>query len=230
MSLFVQDLNDYRGSARVFPLPGFVMFPHVKKALHVFEPRYRQMTADALADDKFLILVQAGEGWERDYEGRVPVQPIGCLVRIEHHQPVGDGRSNLLVRGVCRVRLEKELLASTAYRTFEAVPLLDPPGQSLPRLKAELAQRMQAWFGGSGPALAQFQELLNAQLPVGNLCDILAFFLLLETEQKQRLLAELDVEKRALFLLDLLAAPPASAPAPPPPRRPLRYPPEFSNN
>ena len=43
-----QPLEDFRGTARLFPLPNLVLFPHVAQPLHVFEPRYRQMMADAL--------------------------------------------------------------------------------------------------------------------------------------------------------------------------------------
>ncbi|HEU5119195.1 MAG TPA: LON peptidase substrate-binding domain-containing protein, partial [Isosphaeraceae bacterium] len=42
------DLRDFDGVTRLFPLAGVVMFPHVVLPLHIFEPRYRQMTRDAL--------------------------------------------------------------------------------------------------------------------------------------------------------------------------------------
>ena len=45
-------LANFAGTARLFPLPNLVLFPHVVQPLHVFEPRYRQLTADALAGDR----------------------------------------------------------------------------------------------------------------------------------------------------------------------------------
>ena len=38
------DLRDFSGLCRLFPLPNVVLFPHVILPLHIFEPRYRQMT------------------------------------------------------------------------------------------------------------------------------------------------------------------------------------------
>ena len=49
-------LATFGGYARLFPLPNLVFFPHVMQPLHIFEPRYRQMTADALDDDKLIAL------------------------------------------------------------------------------------------------------------------------------------------------------------------------------
>ena len=50
-------LRDFSGTAKLFPLPNLVLFPHVIQGLHVFEPRYRQMTADALAGDGLIAIV-----------------------------------------------------------------------------------------------------------------------------------------------------------------------------
>src|SRR5436309_2528627 len=49
-------LETFTGTARLFPLPNLVLFPHVVQPLHVFEPRYRQMTADALAGDRLIAM------------------------------------------------------------------------------------------------------------------------------------------------------------------------------
>src|SRR5438067_1421098 len=49
-------LKHFRGTARLFPLPNLVLFPSVIQPLHIFEPRYREMMADALDDDRLLAL------------------------------------------------------------------------------------------------------------------------------------------------------------------------------
>ena len=46
------------------------------KLFHIFEPRYRQLAADAIAGDKFIAVVQLAEGWERDYDVPEPSEPI----------------------------------------------------------------------------------------------------------------------------------------------------------
>ena len=59
----------------LFPLPNVVLFPNVFLPLHIFEPRYREMVADALASDRMIGMVLLRPGWEHDYEGRPPVYP-----------------------------------------------------------------------------------------------------------------------------------------------------------
>src|SRR5437763_9199059 len=95
--------------ARLFPLPNVVLFPHVMLPLHIFEPRYRQMTADALAGDRLLALVLLRPGWEADYEGRPLLHAMACLGKIVADQRLPDGRYNLLLRGLCRGRLVNEM-------------------------------------------------------------------------------------------------------------------------
>src|ERR1700692_4837672 len=101
-------LSGFAGTVRLFPLPNLVLFPHVMQPLHIFEPRYRQMAADALAGDRLIAPVLLQTGWEADYEGRPAIYSMACLGRIVAEQRLDDGRFNLLLRGICRARLSKE--------------------------------------------------------------------------------------------------------------------------
>src|SRR5262249_61215492 len=97
------------GPARLFPLPTLVLFPHVLQPLHIFEPRYRQMTADALAGDRLIAMALLRPGWEKDYEGRPPIYSVICVGRIVAEKRLPDGRFNILLRGVSRARVRREL-------------------------------------------------------------------------------------------------------------------------
>ena len=79
----------------LFPLPDVVLFPHMPLPLHVFEPRYRKMTADAMASHKTIGMTLLKPGWERDYYGRPPVYPVGCAGIVEECWPLEDGRFNI---------------------------------------------------------------------------------------------------------------------------------------
>src|SRR6266704_2167528 len=94
-------LAAFGGVARLFPLPNLVLFPQVVQGLHIFEPRYRRMTADALADDHLIALVLLRPGWE-DAGDTPAVEPVACLARIFQHEELPDGRYNLRVRGAAR--------------------------------------------------------------------------------------------------------------------------------
>src|SRR3954465_13931138 len=109
MSEAFSSLTDYMGTARLFPLPNLVLFPQVMQPLHIFEPRYRQMTADALAGDRFLALALLKPGWEPTYSGNPDIYPIACLGRIIADQRLPDGRYNILVRGLSRIEVVREL-------------------------------------------------------------------------------------------------------------------------
>src|SRR5947207_4199041 len=92
----------------LFPLPNVVLFPNVFLPLHVFEPRYREMVADAIAGDRMIGMVLLQPGWEHDYEGRPPVYPIGSSGVITHFERLTDGRYNIMLRGLERFRILEE--------------------------------------------------------------------------------------------------------------------------
>src|ERR1700726_4047692 len=54
----------------LFPLPNVVLFPNVFLPLHIFEPRYRDMVADALASDRMIGMVLLRPGWDRALPSR----------------------------------------------------------------------------------------------------------------------------------------------------------------
>src|SRR6478736_5807860 len=110
-------LANFPGTARLFPLPNLVLFPHVVQPLHVFEPRYRQMTADALAGDRLIAPVLLKPGWEEEYDARPEVHPVACLGRVVADQLLPDGRYNLLLRGLSRAHLLGEVTDAKPYRT-----------------------------------------------------------------------------------------------------------------
>src|SRR6516225_12385740 len=110
----------------LFPLPNVVLFPNVFLPLHIFEPRYREMTADALASDRMIGMVLLRPGWERDYEGRPPVYPIGCSGVVTHVERLPDGRFNIVLRGLERFRILEEE-HGRAYRRALVEPLTEAP-------------------------------------------------------------------------------------------------------
>src|SRR5688500_8300962 len=108
-----------------FPLPNVVLFPHVFLPLHIFEPRYREMVADALGGDRLIGMVLLRPGWEADYDGRPPVYPIGCAGVITHQDRMPDGRYNIVLRGLEKFRITGED-ASEAYRVARVESLHEP--------------------------------------------------------------------------------------------------------
>ena len=228
MSDAFSPLSPFTGTARLFPLPNLVFFPNVMQPLHIFEPRYRQMTADALEGDRLIALVLPRPGWEQDYAGCPPIYSVATLGKIVADQKLENGRYNILLRGLSRIHLLTEIPQSKLYRKAKAELLVEGLPSSAAterRLRKRLINTAPALLFNKGGVMEQFRKLLKSELPLGALCDLIAFALPLDVEFKQSLLEELDVETRTLALLDHLAGlanKPQSAELP--------FPPEFSAN
>jgi Lon protease-like protein len=218
------DLRDFRGVGRLFPLPGVVLFPHVVLPLHIFEPRYRQLTEQALASDRFITIVQTKPDQEWGGAGEPALESIGCLGRILNCERLPDGRFNFLLLGRKRVRLRRELAPDTLYRQAELEILEDAPAPpEAPTLQAALLDGFRALMAARGPLDPELEGLLKGNLPLGVLTDILAHTLGLPPAVKQGLLAEARPCRRAEVLETILRG---LRPEP----RPGSFPPPFSDN
>ena len=104
----------------IFPLPGAVLFPGLHLPLHIFEPRYRAMVQDVLVRDRRIGMIQPrvlpGE------EDREPpaLYDVGCVGKIVDVEALDDGRFNLVLEGVARFRVRRELDVITPFRQVEA--------------------------------------------------------------------------------------------------------------
>ena len=92
----------------IFPLPNVVLFPSALFPLHIFEPRYRAMVADALEGERLIGMVMLRPGWERHYEQAPDVYPVGCAGFITHADRLADGRYNIMLRGLEKFRIAAE--------------------------------------------------------------------------------------------------------------------------
>ncbi len=196
---------NFSGVARLFPLPNFVMFPHVIQPLHVFEPRYRELIADAMEGDRLIATAILKSGWEADYEGRPPIEPICSISQIVSSSPLEDGSSNLLLAGYWRARITQELSTDQMFRSA-SVELLDdvylPSGASQrPTLQRALLDSFDQVSSNLPLHQGQLEELMAAQVPLGVLTDIISFTLELDVSARLQLLGELNVDQRARVLL-----------------------------
>lgn len=105
----------------LFPLP-MVLFPGTVELLHIFEPRYRRMLADILADDRQFGLLSTTPGTA---EGAIPTGTVGTMARVETVQPLEDGRSNIAIRGLDRFVFRGFVESPAPYRVGEIERLPD---------------------------------------------------------------------------------------------------------
>ncbi|MHB1561286.1 MAG: LON peptidase substrate-binding domain-containing protein [Isosphaeraceae bacterium] len=219
---FHTELPDFSGRCRLFPLPNLVLFPHVILPLHIFEPRYRQMTRDALDGDQLVTMVQvrptaAGTTGTEP----VPIMDVACVGKIVQHERLPDGRFNILLLGCKRVRLLEETPSPKLYRIARAKVMEDLEWLEAPDAgRTELVTLALELLQAGGRLDADLSGLLHSNLPLGMLADIVAHVLELPASVKQSLLDEVRVEVRIgnlLSILRRLCGPGAcSRPYPPP--------------
>ena len=192
----------------LFPLPNVVLFPNVFLPLHIFEPRYREMVADAVASDRLIGMVLLRPGWERDYEGRPAVYPIGCSGVLTHVERLGDGRFNLVLRGLERFRIVEED-HDRPYRRAVVEPLHEQTlagedREAIRRQRSKLESMLSPVRSELGEARLATDARVPAAMSDEDLVNALAQYLDLEPLEKQALLEKPCLRTRAESLVELL--------------------------
>ena len=106
----------------LFPLPNVVLVPQAVLPLHIFEERYKAMTADALRGDRLIAMALLKPGWEKCYYSRPAIEPVVCAGIILSHEKLADGTYNFLLQGLVRATVAREH-GQEPYRLAELHPL-----------------------------------------------------------------------------------------------------------
>jgi Lon protease-like protein len=187
----------------LFPLPSVVLFPNVFLPLHIFEPRYREMVADALTSDRMIGMVLLKPGWEHDYDGRPPVYPIGCSGVMTHAERLADGRYNIVLRGVERFRILAED-HGRSYRRATFEPIADGTVSTQDRAAIRTQRAKLETLLAPAVDHAEGDAKIPAAMPDEDLVNALAQYLDLEPLEKQALLEQATLRTRAESLVELL--------------------------
>jgi Lon protease-like protein len=110
----------------ILPLTGSLLLPGNLLPLNIFEPRYRNLVADALEGERLVGMIQPlvprQDNWVEAAQGSddPELYSVGCIGRIDECEPQQDGRYLILLRGVCRFRVRRELPVHREYRRVQA--------------------------------------------------------------------------------------------------------------
>jgi hypothetical protein len=180
----------------LFPLSAPALFPHSAAPLHVFEPRYRALVADALATDRRIGMATVRPEALAAMAGDPPLHAIGCAGLIAEHQRLEDGRALLLLQATARFRIVSEPArpAERLYRVAQVELLEDPLGDE----RAAHAQRAHA--------LRELRELGRAGRLELDLARLEALNLARFSGEVSRALPLPPREKQALLEAPSLAA------------------------
>jgi Lon protease-like protein len=188
----------------VFPLPGVVLFPRALLPLHIFEPRYRAMLADAMGSHKCMAMALAvGQG--SGGGAHPPIARVAGAGFVVRHEAMPDGRSNLLLHGRARVLLD-ELPFEPPYRRARARILTETGTEVDEAHRAALLAAAAAFVAEARRHEVEIDFALPEGADGSAVADLTAHHLLLEAETRQRALEELDVGARVLFVAGALAA------------------------
>jgi Lon protease-like protein len=182
----------------IFPLPDVVLFPGALLPLHVFEQRYRDLTAHVLGGSRIMAVPRLRPGYQAEYQGRPPVfetTGVGFVVDSERQ---GDGRYNLVLRGVARVAIREELPPDRSFRLVRARLLVDHAYDEALLAAAHervlaLCDRLALGLGAEGAGLVRMVR--SVQSP-GGCADLIAAALVTDPDERQALLETLDPTAR----------------------------------
>ena len=179
----------------VFPLPQVVLFPGALMPLHIFEARYRAMTRDLVASTRRICIAQIPEDHDIDAQGQPGIARVAGIGEIVKCDALPDGRFNILVEGKARVQLA-ELPFRRPYRRAD-LTILQPSGScpdaALVRALVSTASKLAGLVRKCHPG---FQFCLPRSEDPGAVADACAHYLVLDGNQRQKLLEMLDVEER----------------------------------
>src|SRR6267154_6903308 len=204
----------------VMTLPNATLFPQALLPLYVFEPRYRQMLADALHSNRMFSVAMQKPGSPRGTPS--PVAGLGLIrVSVGHR----DGTSHLILQGLARVELE-EAVRYKPYRIQRIKPLQAPPCDNVKvdalvaKLRELLQDRIQLGLPFPFPVMSPGQpesspvppsfspkEILNYLDSITDpeqAADLVSCAVLPGAIERQTILETVDVEARLKRLIQFL--------------------------
>jgi hypothetical protein len=183
----------------IFPLEGALVLPRGQLPLNIFEPRYLAMVKDAMGGDRLVGMVQPRDDGS--------LYGVGGLGRITQFTDPENGRLLIVLTGLTRFRIVRELAAATPYRQVEAdygdyFDDFRPAEPLAAALRADLEASLRVYLDAQGLA-ADWDAVANAddESLVNTLSAVCPF----GPAEKQALLEAKSVPARAVTLSALMS-------------------------
>ena len=117
---FEHNINELPTSLPLFPLNKVLLLPRAKLPLNLFENRYLHMLDYALANKRMIGMVQPKEKVLKNSEIKNPnLYQIGCAGRVTAFSETNDNRYELILKGVCRFKINKEKKIVNGFRSAD---------------------------------------------------------------------------------------------------------------
>ena len=206
----------------VMTLPNATLFPQALLPIYIFEPRYRQMLADALDSHRMFSVAMQKPGNTRETPS--PVAGLGLIrVSVGHR----DGTSHLILQGLARVELA-EAVRYRPYRVQRIHLIQTPPSDSatvtalVSRVRRLLEERNRLGLQFPLPVMSpdhakkdsgtpdfsvqEILQYLDSVADAEQVVDLVSGAVLPRGMEQQAILEIPDVEGRLRRLIDFLLA------------------------
>jgi len=181
----------------IFPLSGAILYPGLQLPLHIFEPRYRAMIGDSLVRDRMIGMIQP----QQPVEG-APLYNIGCLGKIGDVEAMEDGRYNILLEGLTRFRVVREMVVTTPFRQVEGELIPEPDGEALAAVERAMFEREARRFAIAQGYRVDWEQVtrLDDHALINGVSQIAPF----DSAAKQALLEANSISERCELLVQLM--------------------------
>ena len=195
----------------LFPL-GTVLMPGALLPLHIFEPRYRQLTDDLITGtvpDKEFGVIAVREGWAPDDDGIAGLHGVGCTAELRDVRRLPDGRFDIVTRGARRFRLldldaeSKPYLIGSVEFLPDAEADAGPDQATMTRMLSAAARDAHRRYCAAAWKTDDWSEP-EADLEPGTLPHVLAADCLLPIGDRQSLLEQTSPTERLRMVRSLL--------------------------
>lgn len=191
----------------LFPLSNFIFFPNTSIPLNIFEQRYIQMIHDSLKKNRIIGLIQPKYKKNNFISNNPDLYSIGCAGKITNYSTTDDNRIVLVLDGISRFKILKELPNEKLYRKFKVdfsqfKDDLNDGGHKLEFSDLKLLFKdLKLFFQKKSYELDwKILEKQNLDLAINSLCMIAPFSL----EEKQILLESKRISDRKVKLKEIL--------------------------
>ncbi len=197
------ELAKFSGEAPLLPLPNVVFFPKTLLPLHIFENRYKRLVKDILKEERMICVVLLKDEDERNEFGEPVVHTIGTLGYIEEYEQLREGKYNILLNGISKVKIS-EIYSNKPYRRahLEIAPdtVADWDEENERDQMLQQFRKIAEAFDGNIP----YQEILDSNVTLEVLTNLLATWLPIPETEKQKLLEVGDLALRSEIVREFL--------------------------
>ena len=187
----------------VFPLSNFIIFPNTSVPLNIFEPRYIEMINESMKTDRIIGIIQPKEQKKNISE----LYTVGCAGKITNFNETSDGRYLIVLNGISRFKILKEINNNKPYRECEVSfdEYSDDMQKNYNKVKFPdlklIFKNLKSLFKKKG-YMINFKELEKQSLD--QTINALAMASPFSLEEKQVLLETINIKNRKIELEKIL--------------------------